>query len=161
MSQWVSFNQYRFTTLFSLYAANLFAIIRVNSRTGCYKEAMANPYALIVEDEPLVAELFQRALQDAGYQAEIMDNGHKAQAQLVFTSPEIVLLDMNLPSISGSVLLRQIRGQHRLSGTHVVVVTNDKESAKSLADEADQVLVKPVGYEQVREVAERYLHPMV
>jgi CheY-like chemotaxis protein len=90
-----------------------------------------------------------------------MDNGHKAQAQLVFTSPEIVLLDMNLPSISGSVLLRQIRGQRRLSGTHVVVVTGDKEVAKQLAKEADQVLVKPVGYEQIREVAERYLHAIV
>jgi len=98
---------------------------------------MVTPYALVVEDEPLVAELFQRALQDAGFQAEIMDNGHKAQAKLVFTSPEIILLDMNLPSISGSVLLRQIRGQGRLSGTHVVVVTGDKETAKRLADEAD------------------------
>jgi len=122
---------------------------------------MANPYALVVEDEPLVAELFQRALQDAGYQAEIMDNGHKAQAQLVFTSPKIIFLDMNLPSISGSVLLRQIRGQRRLSGAHVVMVTGDKETARRLSNEADQVLVKPVGYEQVREVAERYLHPIV
>ena len=122
---------------------------------------MSNPYALVVEDEPLVAELFRRALQDAGYQAEVMDNGHKAQAKLVFTSPEVVLLDMNLPNISGSVLLRQIRGQRRLSGTHVVVVTGDKEAAKTFADEADQVLVKPVDYDQVRQVAERFLHPMV
>jgi DNA-binding response OmpR family regulator len=122
---------------------------------------MTNRYALVVEDEPLVAQLFQRALQDAGYTAEIMDNGHKAQAQLVFTSPEIVLLDMNLPSISGSVLLRQIRAQRRLSGTHVVIVTGDKESADRLAGTADQILVKPVGYEQVREVAERYLHKFI
>ena len=122
---------------------------------------MSNPYALVVEDEPLVAELFRRALQDAGYQAEVMDNGHKAQAKLVFTSPEVVLLDMNLPNISSSVLLRQIRGQRRLSGTHVVVVTGDKEAAKTFADEADQVLVKPVDYDQVRQVAERFLHPMV
>ncbi|MCL5428512.1 MAG: response regulator [Chloroflexi bacterium] len=122
---------------------------------------MTIPYALVVEDEPLVAELFRRALQDAGYQAEIMDNGHKAQAQLVFTNPEIVLLDMNLPSLSGSVLLRQIRGQRRLSGTHVVVVTGDKEAAEQFTGEADQVLIKPVGYEQVREVAGRYLHAMV
>ena len=119
---------------------------------------MSAPYALVVEDEPLVAELFRRALQDAGYQTEIMDNGHKPQAQLVFTSPEIVLLDMHLPSISGSVLLRQIRGQHRLAGTHVVLVTGDQEAARQFAGEADHVLVKPVGYEQVREVAERYLH---
>lgn len=122
---------------------------------------MSIPYALVVEDEPLIAELFRRAFQDAGYQAEVMDNGHKAQAQLVFTRPEIVLLDMHLPSLSGSVLLRQIRGQRRLSGTHVVMVTGDEETARRLAGEADQVLVKPVGYEQVREVAERYLHLIV
>jgi two-component system response regulator VicR len=122
---------------------------------------MANPYALVVEDEPLVAELFRRALQDAGYQAEVMGNGHKAQAQLVFTSPEIVLLDMHLTSFPGDVLLRQIRAQRRLSGTHVVMVTGDKETASRLAGEADQILLKPVGYEQVREVAERYLHKFI
>lgn len=115
---------------------------------------MANPTAMIVEDDPQVAELFQRALQDAGYTAEIMENGHKAQANLVFTAPDLVLLDLHLPSLDGGVLLRQIRSQARLMHTRVVLITGDPRLAEQHKGHADETLVKPVGYEQVRSLAE-------
>ena len=115
------------------------------------------PYALVVEDDPMVAELFQRALQDAGFQTEILENGHKAQAQLMFTTPDLILLDLYLPSLSGKVILRQIGGQQRLGRTHVVVVTGDKTAIESYSGLANQVLVKPVGYEQLRKLAQHYL----
>lgn len=116
------------------------------------------PYALVVEDDPRVADLFQRALEDAGYQAEIMDNGHKAQAHLIFTTPDLVLLDLHLPSLDGAILLRQIRSQERLQHTRVVMITGDKDQAALHAGEADGVLVKPVGYEAVRKLAEQYVN---
>lgn len=118
---------------------------------------MATPFAFIVEDDPLVAELFQRALQDAGYQAEILESGHKAQARLVFTSPDLILLDLHLPNLSGEVVLRQVRGQQRLERTRILVATGDREAAQGFADLADEVLIKPVGYEQLRQLAEQYL----
>ncbi|HEY4718709.1 MAG TPA: response regulator [Anaerolineales bacterium] len=112
------------------------------------------PYAMVVEDDEQVAGLFQRALQDAGYRAEIMDNGHKAQANLVFTSPDLVLLDLHLPSLDGGILIRQIRKQARLMHTRVVLVTGDDLLAQRYAEYSDATLVKPVGYEQVRRLAE-------
>lgn len=118
---------------------------------------MGAPFALVVDDDPAVAQLFQKALQDAGYQAEIMENGHKAQARLVFTTPDLILLDLHLPSLSGEVILRQIRGQQRLGRTRVVVTTGDGDAASRFGSQADRVLVKPVGYEQVRKLAESYL----
>lgn len=114
---------------------------------------MATPYAMVVEDDPQVAALFQKALQDAGYQADIMDNGHKAQVNLVFTSPDLVLLDMHLPSLDGAVLLRQIRSQGRLVHTRVVLITGDPPKAQRYSSEVDGTLVKPVGYEQLRRLA--------
>lgn len=114
---------------------------------------MATPYAMVVEDDPQVAALFQKALQDVGYQADIMDNGHKAQVNLVFTSPDLVLLDMHLPSLDGAVLLRQIRSQGRLVHTRVVLITGDAPKALRYSSEVDGTLVKPVGYEQVRRLA--------
>lgn len=122
---------------------------------------MGAPFALVVDDDPAVAQLFQKALQDAGYQAEIMENGHKAQARLVFTTPDLILLDLHLPSLSGEVILRQIRGQQRLGRTRVVVTTGDGDAATRFASQADRVLVKPVGYEQVRQLAESYLNVSV
>jgi DNA-binding response OmpR family regulator len=109
---------------------------------------------MVVEDDSSLAALFQRALTDAGYQAEIMENGHKAQANLMFTTPDLVLLDLHLPSLEGTVLLRQIRSQVRLVHTRVVLVTGDALTAERHADQADGVLIKPVGYEQVRRLAE-------
>lgn len=118
---------------------------------------MATPFALVVEDDLRVAELFQRALQDAGYQAEILESGHKAQARLVFTSPDLILLDLHLPNLSGEVVLRQVRGQQRFGRTRVLIATGDREAAQRYAGLADQVLLKPVGYEQLRQLAEQYL----
>ncbi|MEX2161442.1 MAG: response regulator [Anaerolineales bacterium] len=118
---------------------------------------MANPYAMVVEDDPKVAALFQRALLDAGYQADIMDNGHKAQAHLVFTSPDLVLLDLHLPSLDGGILLRQVRSQRRLVHTRVVLVTGDVRMAEQYEGQADSTLLKPVGYEQLRRVAEELI----
>jgi CheY-like chemotaxis protein len=83
-----------------------------------------------------------------------MDNGHKAQANLVFTTPDLVLLDLHLPSLDGGVLLRQIRSQSRLVHTRVVLITGDAPKAERYASEVDGTLIKPVGYEQVRHIAE-------
>jgi DNA-binding response OmpR family regulator len=118
---------------------------------------MAARYALVIEDDPLVAELFRRALQDAGYQAEIMENGHKAQAQLVFTTPDLVVVDIHLPSVSGGILLRQVRGQQRFWHTRIIVVSGDAQSAKEFEPLADEVVVKPVGYEEIRRLAEQFI----
>lgn len=115
---------------------------------------MATAYAMVVEDDSSLAALFQRALDDAGYEVEVMENGHKAQASLMFTTPDLVLLDLHLPSLEGSVLLRQIRSQVRLVHTRVVLITGDPVTANRHADQADGVLVKPAGYEQVRRLAE-------
>ncbi len=114
-------------------------------------------FALVVEDDWSVAELFQRALEDAGYQAEILENGHKAQARLVFTTPDLVLIDLHLPSLSGEVILRQVHGQRRLGRMRVVVVSGDPVAAQRHEGLADRILIKPVGYEQLRRLAEQYL----
>jgi CheY-like chemotaxis protein len=118
---------------------------------------MGSPYALVVDDDHAVAELFKKALQDAGYQTDILENGHKAQARLVFTTPDLILLDLHLPSLSGDVILRQIRGQQRLGRTHVLVTTGDRNAVDRYSGQADQVLVKPIGYEQVRQLGEKFL----
>lgn len=122
---------------------------------------MSSPYALIVEDEGGVAQIFQQALQDAGYETEVLASAHEAQARLVFSAPDLILLDLHLPRLSGEVLLRQLRGQPRLSKVPVVVVTGDVEAAERLAYDVETVLVKPVGYEQVHRLAKDLLPTQV
>jgi DNA-binding response OmpR family regulator len=118
---------------------------------------MSTPFAFVVEDDADVAAIFQVALTDAGYTTEVFNNGHEAQAQLVFTTPDLILLDIHLPSLAGGVLLRQLGGQKRLANVAVVIVSGDADEVKRYQNEGYQSLLKPVGYEILREVAEELI----
>jgi len=69
--------------------------------------------------------------------------------------PQIVVLDLNLPGISGADILAHIRADKRLSKTHVILATADERQAETLTDDADIVLLKPVSPTQLRELALR------
>jgi two-component system response regulator MtrA len=118
---------------------------------------MASPYAMVIEDDPQVSALFHKALHDAGFHTEVMENGHKAQASLMFTTPDLVVLDLHLPSLDGSILLRQIRSQMRLVHTRVIIVSGDEDGLRRVDGQADAILVKPIGYEQLRRMAEEFI----
>jgi len=117
--------------------------------------------ALIVEDEPDLAEIFAEALAEAGFTTEVIARGDKALARLAETVPGIVLLDMHLPGVSGDKILRYIRTDPRLAGTRIVIASADDALAQTLEADADLTLLKPVGFIQLRDLAQRFLseHP--
>jgi DNA-binding response OmpR family regulator len=116
---------------------------------------MNDPFALIVEDDVRLAEIFSFALQAAEFQTEISRDGAAAVTRLAETIPDVVLLDLHLPHYSGSEILRQIRADARLSQTRVILATADGRLAESLRDEADLVLLKPISPTQLRDLAKR------
>lgn len=118
---------------------------------------MTAPFALVIEDDADAAQIFKTALQDAGFVTEAFSNGHEAQARLVFTTPELILLDIHLPSLSGEVLLRQLRGRKRLANVAVLIITGDPEAVERYQSEGYQALLKPVGYEALRTIAEQLI----
>ncbi len=118
---------------------------------------MTAPFALVVEHDVELSQIFQTALQDAGFHTEAFSNGYEAQARLVFTTPELVLLDLDLPNLSAELLLRQLRGRKRLANVAVLIVTGDSAAAQRYQSQDHQVLLKPLGYEAVRTMAEQLL----
>ena len=114
-----------------------------------------NPPALVIEDDPDLAEIFSRALQAAGYDVELLRDGLDARQRLRWTVPTLVLLDMHLPRVSGMDLLSQMRRDDRLREVPVVVATADARLGESLAETVDFVLVKPISYTQLREITAR------
>jgi DNA-binding response OmpR family regulator len=74
---------------------------------------------------------------------------------LKYTAPEIVLLDLNLPGVSGKDLLTYIRSEERLAKTRVILTTADDRQAETLNNDADIVLLKPVSPMQLRELTLR------
>ncbi|MCB9422956.1 MAG: response regulator [Ardenticatenaceae bacterium] len=119
---------------------------------------MNQALALIIEDSDLLAEYFAQVLQAAGYKTIIAEDGRFAQQKLQELIPDIVLLDLNLPFVSGELLLAQIRNDARLSKTRVLIASADGTHARQLGDQADLVLQKPIDYHQLRILSTK-LHP--
>lgn len=111
--------------------------------------------ALIVEDSKDIAFLFATAVQEAGYRTEIVRRGDLALARLAEIMPDLVILDLHLPEVPGTTILETIRATPRLAGTRVIVTTADTRLADTLHEAADLVLVKPVAFEQLRDLAGR------
>ncbi|MCL4869369.1 MAG: response regulator [Anaerolineae bacterium] len=116
---------------------------------------MTKPLALIVEDEKDLSDIFAEALQHADFATEVVRDGQKAVERLAVIVPDLVLLDLHLPNVAGTDILKQIRQDERLGSTQVIVVTADARSAEFLRSDAELVLVKPVRFSQLRDLAAR------
>lgn len=116
---------------------------------------MQKPFALIVEDNDDVAFIFAEAAKEAGYETEVVNSGNKALQRLAAVEPDLVILDLHLPGILGTDILDQIRADERLTDTRVIVATADSRRAEELHEVADLVLLKPIGYSQLRDLAAR------
>jgi len=116
---------------------------------------MEKPFALIIEDDRDIAALFRHVLDIAGYHTEIEMPGKEAMKHLHSVQPDIVLLDLHLPGVSGVQILEQMRADERLKLVPVVVVTAYSRDADSLPVEPDLVLLKPVNLEQLSNLVQR------
>jgi DNA-binding response OmpR family regulator len=113
---------------------------------------MTQPYALVIEDDPKLGVIFQTALQQAGYDADLDENGNRYHAFLNVREPILVILDLHLPYAFGGDILNEIRAQY--PHTIIAVVTADFIKAKTLTGKADHILVKPVSVASLLKLAE-------
>jgi two-component system, cell cycle response regulator DivK len=116
---------------------------------------MEKPIALIVEDDRDIVALFRHVLDVAGYQTEIVLDGKDAMDRLGVMRPSIVLLDLQLPRMSGVEILKRMRDDERLKRVPVVVITAYAPYADSLPVEPDLLLLKPVDINQLSNLVQR------
>lgn len=116
---------------------------------------MNQPLAYVVEDEPAISDLFAIALREAGFQTVEISDGLQALKKMKEERPDLVLLDLRLPGLPGVVLLQEMRKDERLKDVRVIVASADATLTTYLREQADLVLVKPVGYNQLRQLATR------
>jgi DNA-binding response OmpR family regulator len=123
---------------------------------------LAQPQSLayVIEDEVPLAAIYARALKIAGYQTCEINDGLTAMDELRSNAycPALVVLDLNLPLVSGKEILRFIRMDPRFSKTRVIIATSDSAAVVGeLEDKSDLVLLKPISYSQLRDLARRFL----
>lgn len=116
---------------------------------------MDKPVAFIVEDDRDIVALFRHVLDIAGYHTEIVLNGKEAMDRLETFQPDIVLLDLQLPGMSGIEILTRMRADDRMRNIPVVVITAYAPYADSLPVEPDLLLLKPVDINQLSSLVQR------
>jgi len=100
---------------------------------------------LIVEDEEALAESVQFALEVEGFEVAAVGDGRDALTSVAANPPDLVLLDLMLPGLSGLDVLRTIRRDHNMPV--IILTAKDAEADKVLGLElgADDYVTKPFG----------------
>lgn len=101
---------------------------------------------LIVDDEPNIVVSLEFLLEQAGYQVRIAHDGQQAWEAIERQPPDLVLLDVMLPRLSGFDVCQKIREHPDLQRVRVVMLTakgREVEVSKGLALGADAYISKP------------------
>jgi len=101
---------------------------------------------LIVEDNVEVTELLRRFLEHQGFQVSIVFNGQAAIEKVSSESPDLVLLDLVLPDISGKEVLKRIKEMNEEIAIIIITGHGGEDVAVDLMKAgADDYLSKPFG----------------
>lgn len=101
----------------------------------------------LVEDDPLMVRMYEKAFKLSGYDVEMAFDGEEAIAriQTMKPKPTLILLDIMMPKLSGFEVLKQMKQNASLKGIPVVMLTNlagQADAEKALSFGAVLYLVK-------------------
>jgi DNA-binding response OmpR family regulator len=104
---------------------------------------MAETRIMVVEDEPMVAEVVERYLRRDGYRVQVVDDGREALSAAEEFAPSLVVLDLMLPGLDGFEVFRQLRERGPMPV--IMLTARGEESDKLLGLElgADDYVTKP------------------
>lgn len=100
---------------------------------------------LLVEDDPLMLNLYQKAFKLEGFQVDIAKGGRQALEKVKKEKPGIILLDIMMPEIDGFEVLSHLKADSETKDIPVVILTNlagRKDAERGLALGAVKYLVK-------------------
>ncbi len=117
------------------------------------------PEALVIEDDAAQQTIFCHALTAAGYACHCIGDGGQALEYLQDRQPALIVLDLHLPGVDGEAIARQVKDWPHLAATRIILATADPRRADLLSPLSDLVLIKPVSYTQLRDLAARLLPP--
>ncbi len=92
---------------------------------------------LIIEDEELLAGLLQKKLSQLGYDVFVAADGEKGLQAIREIRPDLVLLDIVMPKMSGFEVLKAVRDDEAINNTKIIIISNsgqpvEIEKAKKL-----------------------------
>ena len=100
---------------------------------------------LHVEDDALIVHIYRAALVRAGYQVEVAEDGLVAAKMLFKAKPDLVLLDIMLPTLTGVDVIKYIRSTPALKSTPVIILSDASKAdlaMEAIASGVDRIFLK-------------------
>jgi len=116
---------------------------------------------LIIDDEPDICSGLSELLKEAGYEMFTAHRGNEGYDLIVDKKPDLVILDIGLPDLDGTVVYEKLRKNPEIQNTKVIFLTALAAGApEQLAgiDRPDYTIIgKPVKFENLQREIERLL----
>lgn len=113
---------------------------------------MSTPVVLLVEDEESFIDALMVGLKREGFRVEVARDGYEALERFDIVKPDLVLLDVMLPRISGIDVCRQLRKRTQIPIIMVTAKSSEIDTVVGLEVGADDYVTKPY---RIRELVAR------
>jgi len=111
---------------------------------------------LIVDDNRMILQALSDHLEKMGYETEVASNAADALEYLEQELPDLIIMDIVMPEISGIEATQKIRENPRTKSLPVVAFTSQSNRG-NWGEIFDDYLIKPFGYDTVAEIVKRFL----
>ena len=109
----------------------------------------AQPYVLVVEDEPKLSTLLDEYLRASGFETKVLDDGREVLPAVEQRKPDIILLDLMLPGRSGLDVFKEVRAAHDVPVVMVTALVEEVDRLVGLELGADDYICKPYSPREV------------
>jgi DNA-binding response OmpR family regulator len=126
----------------------------------CALSASAPPTIMVADDAELNRQLYRRLLQRSGYNVIDAKDGCETLSQIERSTPDLLLLDLTMPGVSGVEVLRQLRGDYDQIALPIIVVTGhtDVQMIRTCLDAgANDYVLKPIVWSILKARLETHL----
>jgi len=110
------------------------------------KNAAMTKKILVVDDEPAIARLVRMSLSMEGFEVREAKDGEQALAMLAEWTPDLVVLDVMMPGMTGYDVCARLKKDSRALAVKVVFLTargNSGDAQQGFAVGADDYMIKP------------------
>jgi DNA-binding response OmpR family regulator len=117
---------------------------------------------LIAEDEPSIVISLEFLLREAGYEVTVARDGSQALSLTASLRPDLLVLDVMLPSVNGFEVCRRIRGNRETRDIKILMLTargRESEMEKGLATGANAYMTKPFATKELVQTVSGLLGP--
>jgi len=120
----------------------------------------ARPLILLADDDLTIRSLVRLSLEGQGYDMIEAEDGEEALEQILVEAPDLVVLDVMMPGLTGWEITKYVRQREGYEGTLILMLTAVGEDVNAMTAPlygADHYLDKPFDTDEIAQVVKRLL----